>query len=633
MFMFIFYALLIYIASNGLGRLLLRRDSKFLKLRSIIGFLAILALLQVGYYPMQYLRVPSFVYQLWTLVVFVPILIQGIITFQKEDLFFLKSWEFYALLLLVFGLIKILPANEAGDDWFYMPLIKSNALIDHINTINPKTGWNWNVDSLYQYQGYYLFMSFIYRIQDFLFPSVDAIFISFRSTMSLLFVLFSSILLHALKDIFSNIKNYKIMNLIEVVAILLVGVLEWSHIYWGSFSVFPIFIPVYMLLLNDYVKGDDSRRMLLLLFISNVALISLVSSSLFLSGFLTFAFFVYSLYQKKAHIEEYYFILIPLFIYCSFFFGMPYLILPILLLYLLLRLVVVHEAINKWINNYLFIPLFLLPVLFLGLGVVTRLDFTWNIYRLGNMILVFNFVMAGWIFYLIVKKETIEPILFAFFIFVLFFFNPFTAPAISHFLTTTVVYYRLFYITKNPIVIFLILYSVYVYLKDKKAIYSYFFTLALILLALRYGYILIQKTVLEDTYRVGYDYVLRTDKDSQALGTYLDQLVVSGKAGKVLSIYFSPRQYNLTYNADIYRYPNDPKYEKDLYHKILFGNQSMSNAEYIKFKNQVEKDGYRYLIFYHDDHILDRVKMMSDIIYQNDTYYLCEVRSYQKQVH
>ncbi len=621
MYLFILYVVIVWIAGNGLGKRLLTEDHALYPLRAVIGFGSLLAILQLGYYPLQLLRVSSTWVHLWTLIVMVPSLIDGCIHVRKDDFFFLKHWEFYALLLLIFGVIKILPANEAGDDWFYMPLIMENASTSHINTIDPKTGWDWNVDGLYRYQGYYTFLSSIYRVQNTLFPSTDAIFLSFRVTMSLLFTIFASIILIGFKKILAIQKGDFVFNLIEVLAICLVGVLEWSHIYWGSFVVFPVMIPTCILLLRDYVLTHKKRDVYLMM-IFNMGMLALVSSALFLNVFLLFSFFVYELYRKEVNCKDYVIMLIPIFLYFSFFINIPWLIGLLIPLYLVFYRW--GPKIDQIVIKYLAKSIWLLPVFFFLIGIIGHLDFKWNIYRLGYMILIFNLVMCLLCGYLMYHKEKIDPILFVFLIYVIFFFNPLTAPFISHYLTTTIVYYRLFYITKNPIVIIMILYCVYQYCTKRKLL-SYLFLTGLILLLGRYGMIIAQNTVLVPTYFTPYHYLLREDYDSRELGNYV-QTLSKKEPIKILSIYFSPRQYNLNTRCKIYRYPNDPIHRDQLFHQVLYQKDEITQQQYIDFKNTMIRDHYDYLIFYQDQDILEHLVNIIDVVYQNDTYVVGKVR-------
>lgn len=618
-------AMTLFITSNGLGKLLIGSESKFYSFRSIFGFLMQLTILQIGYYPIQFFQWTSISYQIYTLIILVLCFVIGIRKLKKEDFFFLKHWEFYVLLILIFGVIKILPTNEAGDDWFYMPLIKSNANIKVINSIQPKSGWSWNVDMLYAYQGYYLFMSFIYKIVNFFISSVDAVFISFRSSMSLLFIIFSSITFISMKGIFKLENSKCFLILMEIASILLLGALEWSHIYWGSFAIYPIFIPLCLLLMNEYVKSND-RKIIQLIVITNFGLLSLVSSALFLSGFILFSFLIYSVLKNKFQIKDYFFLALPLMIYVTFFIGYPILIIFIPILYYFLVHKKFNEIINLFVNKYGLYFLFTVPLAFFLIGIVCNLNFDWKIYRLGYSILIFNIIFASWIGYLLIKKETIEPLLIFFLIVIIFFFNPLTAPFVSRFLTSSTVYYRMFYLTKNPVIIVLLFYSVYSYLKNYYDKLLPIFGAGLVLFIGIYGYKFSIKTILEPTYKVNYNYLLREDDDSRNLGFELEKVILSSKkVPNILSIYYAPRQYVDVY-SDVYRYPNDPKYEDDIVYKMLYQPNDWTQSEFIEFKHKLQKTGYDYVITFNDQTIEKKIEWFCEKFYSNETYALYRVK-------
>lgn len=622
MYLFILCVGILLIISNGLGKRLLNVESSLYPLRAVIGFGALLAILQLGYYPLQLFRLSSVFVHLWTLIVILPSFIDGCIHVKKEDFFFLKHWEFYVLIILIFGVIKILPINEAGDDWFYMPFIMENANTSHINTIDPKTGWDWNVDGLYRYQGYYTFLSSIYRVQNTLFPSIDAIFLSFRVTMSLLFTILATITLIGFKKILDIQKKNHVFTLIEVLAICLVGILEWSHIYWGSFVVFPVMIPVSILLLRDYVLTHQKRDIYLIMLL-NMGMLALVSSALFLSVFLMFSFFVYELYHRKVNCEDYFIMLLPVFVYFCFFIDLPWLIGLLVPLYIIFHKfgTKIDQAVVKYLANMIWV----LPVIFFLVGILCHLNFKWNIYRLGYTILVFNLVMCILCGYLMYQKEKIDPILFIFLIYVIFFFNPLTGPFISHFLTTTTVYYRLFYITKNPVVIMMILYGVYQYCRERKLL-KYLFLAGVILLLGRYSIIIAKTTVLTPTYSTRYHYLLREDHDSRELGNYV-QTISKQETTKILSIYFSPRQYSLNTKCKIYRYPNDPIHRDQLFHQVLYQPNDITQQQYIDFKNQMTRENYTHIIIFNNSLIADRISAFTEICYQNNTYLLLRIKT------
>ncbi len=617
MYMFILYFIIIFVVSNGLGKILLKEDSKFYRLRSVIGFSMLLLILQLGYYPIQWFRADSLFVHIWTSIVVVPSLVYGFIKLRKADFFFLKHYEFYLILLLVFLVCKIVPLYEAGDDWFYMPLIRENAFTNHINSLNPKTGWDWIVDELYKYQGYYLLSSFIYRIQNIFFSGINSIFISFRTLMSLVFVMFSSILLIDIKLRYQNKSNKWFIYLIELCGILLVAHLEWSHIYWGSFSIFTVFIPLYMVLFNEYFKDNNMKYPLLFV---NGALLTLVSSSLFLNVFITFSFFVYSLFAKKVKVEDYYLIMLPTFIYLMFFVNIPCLIILVLLLGVLIFRY--KKQINNIINKIDFRFVLVIPIAMFIIGIILKLSFSWSIYRLSNIILIFNVLITLFIFYMVYKKKDVFPMLFAFAIFVSCFFNPIVEPVISKFLTTNQVYYRLFFVTKNPIVIFMILYYIYDLIKNKK-LYKYVFIAFTFILIIRYGYILLSNTMLNKENNVDYNYLLRSDESSIDLTKRLEE--IDSKYISVVSIYYSPRLYSNRYYAYVYRYPELEKYVDDIVHRVLYIDEDITEEEYINFKNTITRRDYTHIVILKNENIANRIKN-AKLIYENDRYMLLEVK-------
>lgn len=290
MYMFIVYSLTIFIVSCGIGKLIIKKEGILKDISVPIGFVIFFSILQLGYYPMQYLQVSSTVVHIYTAIITIGALIYGCTKLKIKDFSFLKRYEFYILIILIFVVIKVLPANEAGDDSFYMPLIMENAKTEQINSVNPRTGWDWNVDEIYKYQGYYLFNSSMYGLQSIICNSTDNIFITFRTTMTFVSVIMMSIILSAIK------KEWKIKGIIGIIltvfSIFLTGTLELSHVYWGSFNIFVIGIPIYLLVFYKYLTATDKKYAYLLAIIG-LGLNSLASTSLFLQVLITFSFFVY----------------------------------------------------------------------------------------------------------------------------------------------------------------------------------------------------------------------------------------------------------------------------------------------------------------------------------------------------
>ncbi len=624
MYMFIIYSLVIFIISCGIGKLVTKKEEGILKdILAPIGFVIFFAILQLGYYPMQYFQVSSNVVHIYNAIVTIAALIYAIAKVKIKDFSFLKRYEFYILIVLIFAVIKVLPANEAGDDSFYMPLIMENAQTEQINSVNPRTGWDWNVDEIYKYQGYYLFNSSMYGLQSMICNSIDDIFITFRATMTFVSVIMMAIILSAIK------KEWKIKGLIGIVltvfSIFLTGTLELSHVYWGSFNIFVIGIPIYLLVFYKYLTANDKKYAYLLAIIG-LGLNSLASTSLFLQVLITFSFFIYSVRQKQFNVLEYLIIMAPNFLYAILFLNKLILFIPVIILYcIFIFYKKIQNITNKFINKYAYKYLFIIPFIFFVLGILLKLDFSWNIYRLSKVILIFNITMALAITYLDIKTKQIGPLEFAFVMFVLFFFNPLVAPFVSKYFTSEVVYYRLFYITKNPVMIILIFYRVYLYIKDKNKILEKIYIMGICVLLLRYAYIIAGNTFLEPSYYNKYNYVLRQDQDSRDLGKFLKENEDKYGGKNIVSIYFSPRQYSLNYYLNNYRYPNDTKYineEKDAFITFLYYNDDATKEDMYAFKNKMIKESTKLVITYKNEtkKIDELVDFEFEKIYENSTY-------------
>lgn len=620
MFMFLLYVLVLYICSIG-GSFYLKENKKLLSIKNIIGFCTYLGTLQIIYYPLQYFKVGSVYFHIVTGIITIIFFILGSIHIKKEDFSIFKKYEFWIILVLVFVIIKIIPGMEAGDDSFYMALFMDNADISKINSIDPRTGLLGNIDSVYLYQGYYNLMSFIYKMQSLIFKSnINNIFVSFRSTMSLLSVIFSAQVLVNLKEKYKNKDNRRIYPLIQILSILLIAVLEWCHIYWGSFMLFQIYIPAFMIIFSMYLEDNKYKYTLAII---NLAAISLASSSLFLFAFITFGYFLYEAIKKQVKCEDYAIILAPSIIYVAFLFNKLWLI-PIYGL-LVIGLFLFEKQISKIINSKLIYAVFLLPIIFFILGKMG--DYLWGIetYRVGKPTVLYSLALVCYTIYLKIKKEDISPILFVAAVISVFFFNPLVQPFVSHHFTSTYVYYRLFYIIKSPVVVTVFFLSIYDVLRKKKKFYVPAYIGLLLILIANYGYHLCKDTILLDNYNIPYNYLLREDKYSHELG---EELIKLPDNTKIFSVYFAPRIYNKELNTDVARYPYDSKWDRNVLVSGLYKDYDFPYDEYDHFNREVNNNNYQYLITYNDDSMIGDIDDEDyTIVYQNNMYVLIESKS------
>lgn len=621
--MAVIYTFIMLVISNYLGLLLLK-NTKIKKLKIPVGFFAFQFLLQLGYYFSQYYRVSSDFVHITSLIVIVPLLVLGFLKIKREDFSFLKQKEFYILFIIIFVLIKIIPDINAGDDWFYFPFIRDNSNIFKLYLLNPRTGIDTGIDNIYRYQGYYLFLGSLYRVHDLLFKDINAVFIVFRTTMSLVFVCLTSIFLSYIKDYLNVLKKDNIKYFSMVLgSVLLVGLYEWSHIYVGSFALFPLAIPLYMMLLNEYVKSNDNKMVLPLTAI-NGGMLALSSSALFLSVFITVCYALYSCLKQKLDIRDYFNIMIPNFIYLVFFIDYPKLLCIVIFTGLIINFQKASKSLSRileYIGKYLII---ILPVLLFLSSVILKLDFNWDQYRTSYTILYFNLIMIIWCLFRIVIKKDADILHYIFTFYVLIFFNPFVAPVISKFLTTSDVYHRLFFITKNPFIMIYLLYDVFKYFKlSKNIILRNVSVIISLLLILNYGRTLISRTIFNPNYfKSDYNYILRSDNDSNDLGRYLS--LKDQKDSKVLSIYFAPREYSSDYITKVYRYPGADNVRDDIVIKVLYRNENVTVEEFNLFVDRVYEEEFDYIIVMKKD-VGPIKEMMSEnftLEYENETYML-----------
>ena len=575
MFMFIIYALLIYIMGLGVGKFFIKKESKLYPLRSVIGFVIFMGVLEVLYLPLEYFNLSSSYSNIITLLLSISSLVLGFIHIKKDDFSFLKDYHFYMLLVLLFGIMKIIPSVDATDDAIYFPLIMDNAY-NNINTIAPDTGILGNLDAYHSYQGFYIFISFIYKIQHLIFNSFTDIFIVFRSTFTLLFALYFSSILSYLKSIFKKGINSYIYILLEVLSVLLIGVQHLNHLYFGSFALFSIFIPLYMIVINNSLKESNLKAILLM----EVGLISLASSSLFLILMILSVLFSYEvLVNKKVDITSYLLESIPCGIYAILLINKLILI-PVYLL-LILILYIFRNTLNKVLSKYGKYIVYSIPFIFI-LGSILLKGFI-NISLFSKSILLFNFLMLTILLYLVlIKKEKINFYVFLFILMILIYYNPFTSTLVSRYLTTKEVFYRISFITKNPLTII----SIFIFILkafDKKylKIGLYIFIGGLTILYTRNLYTLMIKN---DDYFYDYNYILRESKENLEVGDILTTL-----EGKVVSLDFPFRSYNTTLSGKIYRFLGTAEYSDNIY-EVLHHNYFLSDG----FFNEIKE--YDYII-------------------------------------
>ena len=142
-----------------------------------VGFFVILGLIQLVSFPMQYvhcsMKTVSIVYTiiLLSLIVAVGFTWTKMSQDQRQDIFKWKSedWLEYLLIggFILFNFIICFSTNSLNDtnadQSFYITLVENNSYAQNINQILPLSGESGRLDSLYNYQSFYLFLSYIVK--------------------------------------------------------------------------------------------------------------------------------------------------------------------------------------------------------------------------------------------------------------------------------------------------------------------------------------------------------------------------------------------------------------------------------------------------------------------------------------
>ena len=164
---------------------------------------------------------------------------------------------------------------------------------------------------------------------------------------------------------------------------------------------------------------------------------------------------------------------------------------------------------------------------------------------------------------------------------IIIYLNPFTYTFVSKFLTTSSVFYRVSFITKNPLIIICIFSFIY---NNINKLYKVPFIAMCLGLIFIYANNLYKGMIKLDGYFSNYNYILRESYDNLELGKK-----VSSLNGKIISVDFSPRTYNSSLNVKLYRFIGTSIYDDDFYDVLVGGNDIDAD-----FKTAIKK--YDYII-------------------------------------
>lgn len=580
-----------YIISNYLGKFLFKEDDRLYKFRSLFGFALLTVILELLYLPLILMRESAALFRIITLVILGGLFIVALVKTKREDFFFLKSWQFYVLLVLVFLVFRIFYPLDIGDDSFYIPFIRDLAK-DPILSIDPRTGLSAIVNNHFIYQGYYYMLSALNN----LISSKYFLIFLFRSYMSFVYIIFLSILLKEIKTYFNLDKA--IHNLLSVLAILVLSYLGLAQIYLGSYVLYPIFIPLYILAFQRYIRKKNNTNLALVVLV-NISMIFFSSTALIFSSLIAFSFFIYDSFKEEVNIFKYYLIILPNLIYLLLLFDQSkYLYFAFLLLLLLF---IVNFTLSKLLNRYLKYLVVFIPFILAITADVFDLNYSWASLNLSYYSLFISLFLALSILYISLKMK-LGPIPLFLSIYIYLFFNPLSYRLIAHLIGVELIH-KLSFIIFNPLVLIISLASIWSYSK-KYHLIKYLYLVAIVIALIFNAKSLLDKSLLHEDYPKDYSILLRSSKDDLNLAKRLPD------AG-ILSYYFQARIYNDNSFGEFYSKRNR---EESL---SLF----LSDEEYYNEETKNKTLFYDYIITFNKEKLIKKLAPY-EIVYQNNTYVL-----------
>lgn len=518
---FIFLFFLIFTSYNIGDAIFLKCNitlNKWLKI--LVGYLAIVMMFQLIYYPAEWFQLPSIYLFFSGIVFFLGCLVFDIYHFKNlKEVFWNKNiWIiFFIAFVLFFFYMRTLPhAYWFFDDSFYLPFMYENAYTDRLLSIEARSGFEvLKTNNLYSYQGYYLMGSFYILLFDFI-GSICSFSFHYLTVvqyfMSVPTFVFLVMGIYGMGEIIADKRKNKFLyyGLSIFYSIFLpysANILNnvYMNGYIGIFALGTIFVPLVVYFLLQYLKGE--KKYVLPIIISFFAMLSYASFSMFLILIALFAMATYQVIKKeKLIIQEYLFMAIPFVIYCiSFVFNThSFLIIPSLILVIICYVLYYkHSLKEKKIDSILHrIVEWLIkavPVVFVIGSFVLSIfrinqtsvsDFLNRVIEIyfpiyGNVefyyyflpITLFYLFTVFLFFYLPRKEKKANLSIWWLGIITVIFLNPLTIAFVSTCITSDV-YERIFLLFLNPVV----LYGIYRKFLTKYFSFSKVATLGIVLL-------------------------------------------------------------------------------------------------------------------------------------------------------
>lgn len=315
------------------GRFLVRcfpQQLKKIKFKWPLGFFAILALIQLVSFPLQYrhvsMSVVTVVYHFIFLVLTGLIVIELYLTIRDERTT-IRRFEVSKLMdyifiagFVIFNFVICYMTNSFNDtnsdQSFYITLVENNLNAARINMISPVSGIVSPLSSLYNFQGFYLFLTYLSTVFH-----VDSLLIMAWFVPFMLWITVAMTFLNVIHYFKLSYKWY-----LSIATFLILWTFVDLFDYFIRYNCYGnnirVFVFVYLMIFYcEYFKSSRVKTLILcsLLWLSAI---SLQSTSLFLGIFLMVAYGLYDLFiVKKRILVPLIFSAIPLMIYASVFLG------------------------------------------------------------------------------------------------------------------------------------------------------------------------------------------------------------------------------------------------------------------------------------------------------------------------
>lgn len=307
-------------------------------LQILIGFIAIIAMFQIAFYPAMWLQLSSGYLIITGSILFALMLIYDLYHIKRVKDLLTDKW-FWVCLLVAFILfvtyMKITPHNYwYFDDSFYLPHIYENAFTDRILSVEARSGFAVDkISNLYSYQGYYLFGSYLVGIMSIInevipihFPYLSVVYY-FLSAITFIMLTMSMIglMIEITKE---KKKRVFFLGLFIIYTIFLpisANLLNTVYVngYTGIFALASVIVPLMIYCVFQYIKKEHNySKILMLIFFT---MLSYASFSMFLILITIYTLLAIQLWKKeKIDLDGFILMSIPLMSYIVSFILHPW---------------------------------------------------------------------------------------------------------------------------------------------------------------------------------------------------------------------------------------------------------------------------------------------------------------------